>query len=423
MGLTLSPYNAAAILITLAAALSWFNHRFLRLPTSVALALMGALASVAVIAIDAVLPASDLGASARALANVNFHDALMNGMLSFLLFAGALHVDLEDLKRGKWQVGILSTFGVLVSTLIIGLGLQVIATLARLHIPLLWCMIFGALISPTDPVAVLGVMKGADAPPALQATVSGESLFNDGIGVVVFSVLLAAASGPGLSMFAGAQMFALEAIGGALLGLAIGIVGFRAMRAIDDYAVELLITLAIVMGGYALASALHVSGPVAMAAAGLLIGNHGVQLAMTEATRDHVIKFWGLIDEVLNAILFLLIGLLGVTLLAGVPIRLLVGVACIPLVLAARAISIAAPLPFWRKLLPFRTTFPVMVWGGLRGGISIAMALALPAGEFKDLIVTITYVVVLFSVLVQGSTIRRIVPAVSASNLAPPGKS
>jgi CPA1 family monovalent cation:H+ antiporter len=173
-------------------------------------------------------------------------------------------------------------------------------------------------------------------------------------------------------------------LGGAAVGLALGFLGFHAMRAIDDYSVELLITLAIVMGGYALARALHVSGPVAMAAAGLMIGNHGVQFAMTDTTRDHVIKFWGLIDEVLNAVLFLLIGLLGVTLLAGEPGRLLIGAACIPLVLAARAVSVAAPLPFWSKLLPFRATFPVMVWGGLRGGLSIAMALSLPNGEYKD---------------------------------------
>jgi CPA1 family monovalent cation:H+ antiporter len=205
-------------------------------------------------------------------------------------------------------------------------------------------------------------------------------------------------------------MFVAEAFGGAALGLVVGWLGYHAMRVIDDYSVELLITLAIVMGGYALARALHVSGPVAMAAAGLLIGNQGFRHAMSDTTRDHVIKFWGVVDEVLNAVLFLLIGLLGVGLLAGEPSRLLIGAACIPLVLAARAISVGAPLPFWRRLLPFRTTFPVMVWGGLRGGLSIAMALSLPAGEYRDLIVTITYVVVLFSVLVQGATIRSVMP-------------
>jgi CPA1 family monovalent cation:H+ antiporter len=306
-------------------------------------------------------------------------------------------------------VGLLSTLGVLVSTGIVGLGLQFIATLAGLDVPAIWCLVFGALISPTDPVAVLGVMKSANASPTLQATVSGESLFNDGVGVVLFTIMLTAAAGQGeMTLIDGAEMFLTEAVGGALLGLAVGYIGFRAMRAIDEYSVELLITLAIVMGGYVLAQALHVSGPVAMAAAGLLIGNQGVSLAMSDTTRDHVIKFWGLVDEVLNAMLFLLIGLLGVTLLAADPVRLLIGAACIPLVLVARAISVGLPLPFWNKLLPFRSAFPVMVWGGLRGGLSIAMALSLPNGEMKDLLVTIAYVVVLFSVLVQGATIRRV---------------
>lgn len=407
---TLSPFEAAAILITLAAALAWLNQRFFRLPTTVALALMGALASVGVIAIDALLPESTLGPATRSLlANVDFHEALMNGMLSFLLFAGALHVDLQALRRTWLHVGLLSTLGVLVSTVIVGLGLQAITALAGINVPAIWCLVFGALISPTDPVAVLGVMKSANASPTLQATVSGESLFNDGVGVVLFTIILTAAVGHGeMSLIDGAEMFVIEAVGGALLGLAVGYIGFRAMRAIDEYSVELLITLAIVMGGYVLAQALHVSGPVAMAAAGLLIGNQGVALAMSDTTRDHVIKFWGLVDEVLNAMLFLLIGLLGVTLLAAEPMRLLIGAACIPLVIAARAASVGLPLPFWRKLFPFRSTFPVMVWGGLRGGISIAMALSLPNGEIKDLLVTVAYVVVLFSVLVQGATIRRV---------------
>ncbi|PZO50711.1 MAG: sodium:proton antiporter [Alphaproteobacteria bacterium] len=405
-----SPFDIAAILITLAAVLSWINHRVLKLPSSVGLALMGAIASLIVLLIDAAFPSARLGEAAREfLASIDFRLTLMDGMLSFLLFAGALHVDLGDLRRHTWQVGVLSTVGVVTSTLLVGLGLKAITSLGGVDVPLLWCFLFGALISPTDPVAVMGAMKGGGTPRGLQATISGESLFNDGVGVVVFSIIAAAAmSGADFSLAHGAELFLKEALGGAALGLAVGWIAYRAMRAIDDYPVELLITLATVMGGYALAQEIHVSGPVAMAVAGLLIGNQGVAFAMSDTTRDYVIKFWALVDEVLNAVLFLLIGLEGVALI-GEPGLLVFGLAAIPLVLAARAFSVGAPLLLWTKSLPFRATFPVMVWGGLRGGISIALALSLPLGEHKDLLITATYIVVLFSVLVQGATIGRVI--------------
>ncbi len=405
-----SPFDIAAILITLAAILSWINHRVLKLPSSVGLALMGAIASLIVLLIDAAFPSARLGEAAREfLASIDFRLTLMDGMLSFLLFAGALHVDLGDLRRHTWQVGVLSTVGVVTSTLLVGLGLKAITSLGGVDVPLLWCFLFGALISPTDPVAVMGAMKGGGTPRGLQATISGESLFNDGVGVVVFSIIAAAAmSGADFSLAHGAELFLKEALGGSALGLAVGWIAYRAMRAIDDYPVELLITLATVMGGYALAQQIHVSGPVAMAVAGLLIGNQGVAFAMSDTTRDYVIKFWALVDEVLNAVLFLLIGLEGVALI-GEPGLLVFGLAAIPLVLAARALSVGAPLLLWTKSLPFRATFPVMVWGGLRGGISIALALSLPLGEHKDLLITATYIVVLFSVLVQGATIGRVI--------------
>jgi len=261
----------------------------------------------------------------------------------------------------------------------------------------------------------MGAMKHAETPPGLQATVSGESLFNDGVGVVVFSIILAAAAGDGFSASHAASMFFIEAVGGAALGLAVGWIGFFAMRAIDDYPVELLVTLAMVMRGYALAQNLHISGPVAMAVAGLLIGNRGVALAMSDTTRDYVIKFWGLVDEILNAVLFLLIGLEGIALVGNTQF-LLIGLASIPMVLVARAASTGAPLLLWRKSLPFQSTFPVLVWGGLRGGISIALALSLPSGPPKDLILTATYVVVLFSVLIQGSSINRVLPRVGGTS-------
>lgn len=406
----LTALDAAAILIVLCAVLGWINHRFLRLPSTVALTMMGALASVVVIGIDAVLPQSDLaGLVSRFLDDIDFHQTLMDGMLSFLLFAGALHVDIDQLRRGRWQIAILSTIGVIASTLLIGGGFWLLTTALGIAVPLIWCLVFGALISPTDPVAVMGVLKTAKVPPTLQATIAGESLFNDGVGVVIFSILLATAvSGSDFSLIHAGELFAVEALGGALLGLAAGWIGYRAMKAIDDYAVEVLVTLAVVMGGYSLASALHVSGPVAMAVAGLLIGNHGVAHAMSDVTRDYVHKFWALIDEVLNAVLFLLIGLEAVVLAGQIGLMGL-GLLTIPLVLAARAVSVGAPLTAWRSLLPFRLAFPVMVWGGLRGGISIALALSLPVGPMKDILVAATYVVVLFSVLVQGGTIGGVV--------------
>jgi len=411
---TPSVFDIAAILISLAALLSWVNHKFLGLPSTVGLALMGAVASIIVLIVDLATPGFLIGQAIRNfMSGIDFETALMQGMLSFLLFAGALHVDLADLRRHWLPVGVLSTVGVVVSTLLVGFGLNLITRLAGMEIPLIWCMVFGALISPTDPVAVLGAMKHSTTPRGLQATIAGESLFNDGVGVVVFSILLTvSAGGTELSATDALSLFLKEALGGAALGLVVGYIGFRAMKAIDDYAVELLITLAMVMGGYALAQNLHISGPVAMAVAGLLIGNQGVAHAMSDTTRDHVIKFWGLVDEVLNAVLFLLIGLEGVILLGNVTF-LAIGLTAIPLVMIARALSVGAPLVFWQRSLPFASTMPVMVWGGLRGGISIALALSLPTGEIKNLLVTATYVVVLFSVLVQGSTVSRVIARAS----------
>ena len=405
-----SVFDVAAILITLAATLSWVNHKLLRLPSTVGLALMGTIASLLVMVIDFATPGFEIGQSVRAfLANVDFEATLMEGMLSFLLFAGALHVDLDDLRRNRLQVTVLSTLGVIVSTVVVAYGMLVVTSLAGVPLGFEWCLVFGALISPTDPVAVMGAMKSANTSRGLQATISGESLFNDGVGVVVFSILLAVAAGGGsFSAPEAGWLFFVEAGGGALLGLAVGWVGFLAMKSIDDYPVELLITLAMVMGGYALAQNLHISGPVAMAVAGLLIGNRGVALAMSDTTRDHVIKFWGLVDEVLNAVLFLLIGLEGIALIGNTQF-LIVGLVAIPLVLIARTLSVGGPMLFWRKTMPFASTMPVMVWGGLRGGISIALALSLPAGPAKDLLVTATYVVVLFSVLAQGSTIGPVI--------------
>ncbi len=408
---SLSPFDAAAILIVLAASLGYLNHRFFGLPSSVGLTIMGAVASLLVVGIDRVLPASQVSTTVvDFLAGIDFHETLMDGMLSFLLFAGALHVEWNDMQRGRWPILVLSTVGVLLSTMIVGGGFYMLTGLFGLGVPLMWCFVFGALISPTDPVAVMGVMKRAALPPTLQATVAGESLFNDGVGVVVFTIILAAALGSGpFSPSAAAGAFLFEAGGGALLGLAVGWIGFQAMRSIDEYNVEVMISLAVVMGGYSLAHWLHISGPVAMAVAGLLIGNAGVALAMSDTTRDYLLKFWALIDELLNAILFLLIGM-EVIAISPDPRILLAGLISIPLVLVARVLSVGAPLAAMRPFLSLGgMAMPTLVWGGLRGGISIALALSLPEGPARTVILAVTYVVVLFSVIIQGGTVGRLI--------------
>ncbi len=411
VGVTITPLDAAAILIVLAATLGYFNARVLKMPTSVGLTVMGALSSLIVIGVDRVLPDSHVGGEVvRFLSSIDFHATLMNGMLSFLLFAGALHVDWTEMQRGRWAILVLSTVGVVISTVAIGAGFALLARLVGLNVPIVWCLVFGALISPTDPVAVMGVLKRAAVPPTLQATVAGESLFNDGVGVVIFTIILATAlSGEPFSFTHAGHLFIIEAGGGILLGLATGWVAFRAMRSIDDYNIEVMISLAVVMGGYALASAIHVSGPVAMAVAGLLIGNAGVAEAMSDTTRDYLLKFWSLIDDILNAVLFLLIGLEVVTIPAD-PRLIILGLAAIPLVLAARALSVIAPLTMLRPFLTLGPlAVPTLFWGGLRGGISIALALGLPDGAARSIALAATYIVVLFSVVVQGGTIARVI--------------
>ncbi|WP_419826885.1 cation:proton antiporter [Sphingomonas sp.] len=409
-GVIITPFDAAAILIVLAATLGYLNRRFLHLPQTIGLTVMGVIASLIVVGIDRLSPGSRLSHEIVAfIAGIDFHATLMDGMLSFLLFAGALHIDWSEMHRGRWAILILSTAGVLASTAIIGIGFQVIAGLMGLSIPLVWCLVFGALISPTDPVAVMAIMRHAAVPPTLQATVAGESLFNDGIGVVVFAIILAAATGTEpLSLGHATHLFLLEAGGGIALGLVTGWLAYRAMHSIDDYQVEVMISLAVVMGGYAVARWLHVSGPVAMAVAGLIIGNHGVAHAMSDVTRDYLLKFWALIDDILNAVLFLLIGLEVVTIPSDMRLILL-GAAAIPLVLLARGVSVLVPLAALRPFLSLGSLAPVtLIWGGLRGGISVALALGLPDGPARAFALAATYLVVLFSVIVQGGTIERV---------------
>jgi CPA1 family monovalent cation:H+ antiporter len=413
---SLSAFDAASILIVMAAVLGFINHQYLRLPSAIGLTIMGALASLVVIGIDRLVPDSHLTPLVLSfLAGIDFQTTLLDGMLSFLLFAGALHVDWTEMRRGRWPIIVLSTVGVVVSTLIVGYGIYFLSDLIGLPAQLSWCFVFGALISPTDPVAVMGVLKRANVPPLLQATVAGESLFNDGVGVVVFAILVGVATGSEeLSLAHAAEVFAWEAGGGVALGLAVGWLAYQAMRRIDDFNVEVMISLAVVMGGYSIAHWLHMSGPVAMAVAGLLIGNAAVADAMSATTRDYVLKFWELIDEVLNAVLFLLIGLEVIAITSDARV-LLLGLLAIPLVLIARLTAVSGPLLVMRKRLPFGPIgLPTLVWGGLRGGISVALALSLPPSDTRTVILGITYVVVLFSVIVQGGSIGRLITIIKA---------
>jgi len=303
-------------------------------------------------------------------------------------------------------VSLLATVGVVISTLVVGAGFRLATWLLGFEVSWLWCLVFGALISPTDPVAVVGILGAAGTSPVFEAKIAGESLFNDGVGVVLFTILLAAATGAEQFSFGHAgELFLLEAGGDVLLGLVVGWLGFLMMRSVEEHNIEILITLSIVMGGYALAERLHISGPIAMAVAGLLIGNRGVRMAMSERTRGHLLGFWSLLDEILSSVLFLIIGL-EVVAVDGDAATLLVGALAIPLVLAARALSVAVPLGLLARLVRFEPgTYPMLVWGGLRGGISIALALSLPSGALQDLLLTATYIVVVFSVAVQGTTV------------------
>ncbi|MBT3351324.1 MAG: sodium:proton antiporter [Nitrospinaceae bacterium] len=411
-----SIFSISAIVLTLAAIFGYINLRWFKLPQSIGLVVIALLASVCVIALDMIAPQANFQETVRSLlSKIDFHESLMKGMLSFLLFAGALHIDLGDLLSRKWAIGTMATAGVLLSTFIVGFAIYFVAGALGIDIPFAYCLVYGALISPTDPVAVLGILKTIYVPKELEAMIAGESLFNDGVGVVIFAILVAVAtgaSGHGSEPLAASgilKLFALEAIGGAALGLAAGWIAYRAMKSIDEHNLEVLITLALVMMTYTVAFAIHVSGPLAVVVAGLFIGNHGTQFAMSENTSDYIQKFWSLIDEILNAALFLIIGfeVIAISFSAN---TLWLMAAAIPIVLASRFISVAAPITALSLRHSFsQGTIPVLTWCGLRGGISVALALSLPDVPAKSTILAITYGVVIFSIIVQGLTVARVI--------------
>jgi len=407
-----------AILISLAAVFSYINYRFIKVPSTIGLLVIALFMSLAII----LLGKMGLPIEAQAkhlLSQIDFNETLMQGMLSALLFAGALHVHLDELNKQKWVVAVLASVGVISSTFMIGFASFYIFGWMGLDIPLIYCLLFGSLISPTDPIAVLGILKTVGASKSLETKIAGESLFNDGVAIVVFLVLLSMAGVGGhggheeVNAMSIATLFAQEALGGAIFGLVIGYIAFRMLSSIDNYQVEILLTLALVFGGYALASAWHLSGPIAVVVAGLLIGNKGRKYAMSDKTRDHLDNFWELIDEILNAILFVLIGL-EVLILNFNPTYIWAGLIMIVVTLLSRFISVGIPV----SIMKLRQTFTpkivrILTWGGLRGGISIALVLTLPEGEHREALLMITYIVVIFSILVQGLTVGKLVKSSS----------
>ena len=404
-------FDILAILISLSAAFSWFNHRFLKMPTAIGLMLIALLLSLTLLL---PLPLSDgLEADAQEMLNsIDFNETVLHGMLSFLLFAGALHVKLQDLAEQKWVIGLLATFGVLFSTVLVGCAAYLLFLLLGLDVPLIYCLLFGALIAPTDPIAVLGILKSAGAPKNLETKITGESLFNDGVAVVTFVVLLEIAAG-GEQVTAGGvlELFMHEAVGGLLFGLITGGLAYWMLRDVDHYQVEVLITLALASGAYSVAEHFDFSAPITVVVAGLLIGNQGRKGAMSDATRQHLDTFWELIDEALNAVLFVLIGL-EVLVLTFNAQYLTAGLLAIPLVLIARAVSVGLPIGIMRRFRSFSpAVVTILTWGGLRGGISVALALSLPDSDTRDLLVTVTYMVVVFSILVQGLTLAPVIRA------------
>jgi Na+:H+ antiporter len=411
----LSIFEIAALLLAISAFFGWINHVLLRLPHTIGLLVMALAASLVLLAIERLFPTILLTDAVQAvIGQIDFYSTVMEGMLAFLLFAGALHVDFEFLRNQRLSIAVLATVGTVISTAVVGVGFWYLARLFGTPIPLAWALVFGALISPTDPVAVLSLMKSVNVPHELEAKIAGESLFNDGVGVVVFTTLVAIAASVGdssahVGVWEIGELFFLETGGGALLGLATGWIAYRAMATMDEYSLEILITLGAVAATYAVALRLHVSGPIAVVVAGLLIGNRGARIGMSEITRQHLFQFWELIDEILNSVLFLLIGL-EVLVLQIEPSFGWIAAATIPLVLAARLVAVSLPLHALSGIVPLATgAIPVLTWGGLRGGISVALVLSLPAIGEKPLLITATYAVVLFSIIVQGLTVKAVI--------------
>lgn len=404
-------YLIATILIFFSALFGFINIRFLKMPNTIGLMIITILFTLIVLLwsyVDATL----LNFEKSIISSIDFKSVLLDEMLSFLLFAGALHTNFEQLKVQRWPILLFSTFGVLTSTFLVGGAMYGVLSLLNFNIDFIYCLLFGALISPTDPIAVLGILKKAGVPKKLETKIVGESLFNDGVGVVVFLTIYQIAKS-GISedtTFDVFTLFGQEVIGGIVLGAILGYICYKLMRAIDDYHIEVIITLAAVMGGTVIAQKLHLSAPLAMVTAGLIVGNDTVRAtSMSEITEKYVDKFWELLDILLNAILFVLIGMEMLVLVFEAD-YILAGLIAIPLVLLCRFVSLLLPIKLFKEKLEFvPRTDVIMTWGGLRGGISIALALGLSTEMNRELFLVITYVVVVFSIIVQGLTVDKLV--------------
>ena len=401
-------FDLASIILVIAALFAFINLKTFRLPTTIGVMVMALIASTLLILLHYFGFNYDLQAK-NILSSINFESTLMDGMLSFLLFAGALHVNLHDLKKQFLPVALLASFGVVISTFFIGYASFLLLGAFGVEVGFIHCLLFGALISPTDPIAVMSLLKEAQAPPALETKIAGESLFNDGVGVVIFTMILGLITNKtDLSFQSVTGLFVHEALGGAGFGLIFGYISYLGLKAIDNYKVEVIITLALVMGGYSLASHYHLSAPIAMVIAGLLIGNQGKTYAMSDTTREYLGLFWELIDEILNISLFVLIGL-EIIVIAYTTDIFLMSLLIIPVVLMGRLIGVFVPFSFLKRFQSYiHGVVPIMTWGGVRGGISVALALSMPEMPGRDIFIGITYSVVIFSVLVQGLSFKRV---------------
>jgi CPA1 family monovalent cation:H+ antiporter len=405
----MSLFEITALLMVLTALFSYINYRMLHMPTTIGVMFIALVFSLGIVAVSWLGFDVGQGRIAKILETIDFDQTLLHGMLSFLLFAGAMHIKIEDLRSQKWAIAVLASAGVIASTFIVGTLTWFVLDVLGTPISFIFCLLFGALISPTDPVAVIGILKTAGVTKSLETKIAGESLFNDGIGVVVFMIILQLAQG-GVEVSFGkvVLLFIEEAVGGALLGLTIGFIAYQMLKRVNNYQVEVIITLALVMGGYALADRVHTSGPIAIVVAGLLIGNHGRAFAMSDTTRERLDDFWELMDEILNALLFMLIGLEVLIMPFTWPL-FITGLLAIGITLFARWASVGGAVFLMRS---FRSFSPgvvrILTWGGLRGGISVALALSIPSVPERTTIITITYIIVVFSIVVQGMTLGRL---------------